>query len=212
MGRVDQPPERRDLRWEQWTVALRLDSAVYDFRPADRNLSSFPANQPAGIQSQVQQDNESRYKNSIYPAKLWATYSAPGVEVTAGDCVRAVRARADALDAQGRRARHRHHRPRRQGAGHARIRSPSPPWRASPTRRESTRPRAASLWVTSDLGARATGATPVYGSDRLVGIDLQAGRGLPVTLSTHFVALLAVRAVPLLRGTSRPTSRATRRR
>jgi hypothetical protein len=27
----------------------------------------------------------------------------------------------------------------------------------------------------------------VFGSDRLVGIDLQAGRGLPVTLSSHFV-------------------------
>ena len=30
-------------------------------------------------------DETSRYRNAIYPAKLWATYAAPGLEVTAGD-------------------------------------------------------------------------------------------------------------------------------
>jgi hypothetical protein len=30
-------------------------------------------------------------------------------------------------------------------------------------------------------------ATPEFGSDRVVGLDVQAGRGLPVTLSTHVV-------------------------
>jgi hypothetical protein len=173
-----------DLRWGQWTVALRLDSAVYDFRPADRNLSSFPANQQAGIQSQVQQDDESRFKNSIYPAKLWATYSAPGVEVTAGDAYaqfgRGLTLSMRKVDELGIDTTVRG----------GKVQVTKDPFSitavagfANPSRVDEATGRA--LWVTSDL-VSGDRATPVYGSDRLVGIDLQAGRGLPVTLSTHF--------------------------
>ncbi len=75
------------LRWGHWTVGLRLDSAVYALRPVDHSLSDYTTanNQLVAAKEQVGQDNESRYKNSIYPAKLWATYSASGLEVTAGD-------------------------------------------------------------------------------------------------------------------------------
>src|SRR5277367_509522 len=70
------------LRWERWTVGQRLDSAVYWRRPVDN--PGF-ASLPVSTQQSVASDNESRFQNSIYPAKLWATYSAPGLEITAGD-------------------------------------------------------------------------------------------------------------------------------
>jgi hypothetical protein len=56
-----------------------LDSAVYGLRPVDHSLAVFPADQREAIGRQVAFDNESRFKNSIYPAKLWATYSASGL-------------------------------------------------------------------------------------------------------------------------------------
>jgi hypothetical protein len=54
----------------------------------------------------------------------------------------------------------------------------------NPTRVDEATGR--SLFPTHDLipGDRVL---PVFGSDRIVGVDLQAGRGLPVTLSTHAV-------------------------
>jgi hypothetical protein len=55
---------------------------------------------------------------------------------------------------------------------------------ANPSRVDEATGR--SLWVTRDL-AMGDVASPTFGSDRLVGIDLQAGRGLPLTLSTHVV-------------------------
>ena len=70
------------LRWGPWTAGLRLDSAVYWRRPVDNpDFNSLPA----GTQSQVEIDGQSRFQNSIYPAKLWLTYSAPGLEITVGD-------------------------------------------------------------------------------------------------------------------------------
>jgi hypothetical protein len=168
------------LRWARWTVGLRLDSAVYAFRPADR-LSQFPPT----IWAQIQQDNESRYKDSIYPAKLWATYSAPGVEVTAGDAYaqfgRGLTLSMRKVDELGIDTTVR-------GAKVQITRDPfsvtAVAGFANPSRVDEATGRG--LWVTHDL-VSTDAATPVYGSDRVVGIDLQAGRGLPVNLSTHVV-------------------------
>ena len=55
---------------------------------------------------------------------------------------------------------------------------------ANPSRVDEATGR--SLFVTSNLVGGDL-QQPVFGSDRLVGIDFQAGRGLPVTLSTHAV-------------------------
>jgi hypothetical protein len=168
------------LRWEHWNLGLRLDSAVYGFRPAD-SVSAFPAADKA----QINLDNESRFKNSIYPAKLWATYSAPGLEVTAGDAYeqfgRGLTLSMRKVDELGIDTTLR--------GGKVQItRDPfsltAVAGFANPSRVDEATGR--SLWVTSDLAAGDV-ATPVYGSDRIVGVDLQAGRGLPVTLSTHVV-------------------------
>jgi hypothetical protein len=185
------------LRWGRWTLGLRLDSAVYAFRPTDRPLPQYPTvMEERGDKNQVQQDNESRYKNSIYPAKLWATYSAPGVEVTAGDSYaqfgRGLTLSMRKVDELGIDTTIRG----------GKVQITKDPFSiiavagfANPSRVDEATGR--SLWVTSDLATPvdpATGmpemkdvAAPMYGSDRLIGLDLQAGRGLPLTLSTHVV-------------------------
>jgi hypothetical protein len=166
------------LRWGHWDLGLRLDSAVYAFRPVDYT-GRYPSDK-----TQIVLDNESRFKNSIYPAKLWATYSAPGVEVTAGDAYvqfgRGLTLSMRKVDELGIDTTVR--------GGKVQItRDPfsltAVAGFANPSRVDEATGRA--LWVTSDLQPGDT-PTPVYGSDRVVGIDLQAGRGLPLTLSTHF--------------------------
>jgi hypothetical protein len=170
------------LRWGSFTLGLRLDSAVYAFRPAD---SSRLGQYQAGEQSSVHQDNESRFQNSIYPAKLWATYSAPGIEVTAGDAYaqfgRGLTLSMRKIDELGIDTTLR--------GGKVQVtRDPfsvtAVAGFANPSRVDEATGRA--LWVTRDL-VSGDRAAPMYGSDRLVGIDLQAGRGMPLTLSTHVV-------------------------
>lgn len=173
------------LRWGHWSVGLRLDSAVYGFRPVDQSLSSLPADKQAAYPPQIALDNESRFKNSIYPAKLLATYSAPGVEVTAGDAYvqfgRGLTLSMRKVDELGIDTTLR--------GGKVQItRDPfsitAVAGFANPSRVDEATGRA--LWVTSDLPS-GDPAAPTYGSDRIIGIDLQAGRGLPLTLSTHLV-------------------------
>jgi Family of unknown function (DUF6029) len=175
------------LRWGHWTVGLRLDSAVYALRPVDHSLSDYTTanNQLVAAKEQVDQDNESRYKNSIYPAKLWATYSASGLEVTAGDSYaqfgRGLTLSMRKVDELGIDTTIR-------GIKVQITRDPfsvtAVAGFANPSRVDEATGR--SLWVTSNL-AQNDIAAPMYGSDRLVGVDLQAGRGLPLTLSTHAV-------------------------
>jgi hypothetical protein len=70
------------LRWDTWTAGLRLDSALFWRRPVDNpDFGMFSA----ADQTRILTDNESRYESSLYPAKMWATYAAPGLEVTVGD-------------------------------------------------------------------------------------------------------------------------------
>jgi hypothetical protein len=176
------------LRWGRWTAGLRLDSAVYWRRPVDdsgylarwQNANDYPA-----LGTQLRQDNESRFRDSIYPAKLWITYAAPGVEVTAGDSYvqfgRGLTLSMRKIDELGIDTTVR--------GGKVQItRDPfavtAVAGFANPSRVDEATGRA--LFVTSNL-APGDPRVPVYGSDRVIGLDLQAGRGLPVTLSTHVV-------------------------
>jgi hypothetical protein len=178
------------LRWGRWTAGLRLDSAVYALRPVDQSLSAYPANPndpnaQATVRPQIVLDNESRFQNSIYPAKLWATYTAPGVEVTAGDAYvqfgRGLTLSMRKVDELGIDTTVR--------GGKVQItRDPfavtAVAGFANPSRVDEATGRA--LWVTDNL-APGDVAQATFGSDRVVGLDMQVGRGLPVTLSTHFV-------------------------
>ncbi len=170
------------LRWGRWTAGLRLDSAVYWRRPIDNpNYSSLSPAQ----QTQIAQDNESRYKTSIYPAKMWVTYAAPGLEVTVGDSYvqfgRGLTLSMRKLDELGIDTTLRG----------AKIKIDKDPFAftvvagfGNPARLDEATGRA--LFPTSNVVAGDL-STPTFGSDRIVGMELQAGRGLPVTLSTHAV-------------------------
>ena len=160
------------------------------YRAADPVLAKLPIDDPNthtndqyAYAQQTGYDNASRFQNSIYPAKLWATYSAPGVEVTAGDAYvqfgRGLALSMRKVDELGIDTTLR--------GGKVQItRDPfsitAVAGFANPSRVDEATGR--SLWVTNPPGDPTT---PVYGSDRIFGIDLQAGRGLPLTLSTHLV-------------------------
>ncbi|HEY2514013.1 MAG TPA: hypothetical protein VGI39_24270 [Polyangiaceae bacterium] len=170
------------LRWGSWTAGLRLDSAVYWRRPADN--ASYASTYP-GYAAQLQQDNESRFRTSIYPAKLWISYASPGLEVTVGDSYalfgRGLTLSMRKLDELGIDTTVRG----------VKVQFSRDPFSvtalagfANPSRVDEATGRA--LFVTDNRVAGDL-PQPAFGSDRLVGLDLQAGRGLPVTLSTHVV-------------------------
>ena len=66
------------LIWGKWTAGTRLDSSVYWLRP-DRAISD------ATVLRDLEVDGTSRFRDSIYPAKVFVTYASPGVELTLGD-------------------------------------------------------------------------------------------------------------------------------
>jgi hypothetical protein len=166
-------------RWGRWTLGLRLDSAVYWRRPVDNpDFSNLPASGEHG-QTAITQDNESRYRNSIYPAKMWVTYAAPGVEVTAGDAYvqfgRGLTLSMRKIDELGIDTTVR--------GGKVEIQKDPFALTAvagfgNPARIDEATGRA--LFPTTGHPI-----APVFGSDRLIGAEIQAGRGLPVTLATR---------------------------
>ena len=136
------------LRWGHWTVGLRLDSAVYAERPVDHEsfgVSDGPEQPELAEVGRAADRRGQRVALQELDLSGEAVGHVLGVR-RRGDGrrrVRAVRPRADALDAQGGRARDRHDDPRRQDRRSPGTRSPSPPWPGSPTPRASTRPPAA---------------------------------------------------------------------
>ncbi len=64
------------LKWRSFTVGSRLDAVAYWLRPVDVQDAPTAA---------LYNDSTTRFRNVIYPAKLWATWQENGVEVTAGD-------------------------------------------------------------------------------------------------------------------------------
>ena len=165
------------LRWNGLTAGLRLDSSVYWRKPQDRtDLQESPAT--------LERDGLSRFRNSIYPAKMWLTYDRPGLEVTAGDAyaqfgrgfVLSMR-KLDDLGIDNT------------------VRGLKVSWQkdpfsvtfvgglANPSRIDEATGR--SLFVRQAQAGDTRGPQGVYGSDRGIGAQLQVGRGWPVTFSTH---------------------------
>jgi hypothetical protein len=167
------------LRWGHWTAGLRLDSAVYWRRPVESS------GYLAALATQLQQDNESRFRNSIYPAKVWVTYAAPGLEVTAGDSYvqfgRGLTLSMRKVDELGIDTTVRGGKVQIE---HDPFALTAVAGFANPSRVDEATGRA--LFVTSNL-APGDPRVPMFGSDRVIGLDLQAGRGLPVTVSAHAV-------------------------
>ena len=170
------------LKSGRWTIGTRLDSSFYWRRPEDR-AGLDPRDVPT-----VQADGASRFRNAIYPAKLWLNYTAPGLEVTAGDAYvqfgRGLILSMRKIDELGVDTTLRG----------AKVAWQSDPFAATvvagianPTRVDEATGRALFLPKTTQNDTR--GPQPLFGSDRVIGAEIQAGRGLPVALTTHAVRI-----------------------
>jgi hypothetical protein len=148
------------LQAGRWTAGLRLDSAVFWARP---------------------DSDPTRFQDAVYPAKLWVTYAAPGLEITLGDAYvqfgRGLTLSMRKVDELGIDTTVR-------GVKLEFQRDPfavtAVAGFANPARIDEASGR--SLFLEAE-----TPSFPVFGSDRVVGAEIQAGRGLPVTLSTRAV-------------------------
>lgn len=185
------------LGYKKFTLGARIDTALYALRPEDRN--DDPRQRVA-----LANDGASRYRNSIYPAKLWFTYKDGGIEATAGDSyvqfgrglVLALR-KVDELGID-------------TTLFGGKVTVNKDPFAvtlvaglANPARVDEPSGRAlfasaavpALPRINPTTGAPLGGTNaeippqPIYGSDRIVGAELTAGRGLPAILSTHLVRL-----------------------
>lgn len=171
------------LHVDRFTVGARLDSSTYWLRPEDRTTLPSERLRPSYIR-----DGASRFRDAIYPAKLWVTYSAPGVEATLGDAYvqfgRGMILSMRKIDDLGIDTTLRG----------AKISVQKDPFAATlvagianPSRVDEATGRALFLPVALTDDPRSP--QPLFGSDRIVGAEIQAGRGLPVVLSTHAVRL-----------------------
>ncbi len=195
------------LSWWRFTVGLRLDSALYANRPADQPVCTpgylLPCLTPQQGTPQARQvlqaQEASQYRNSIYPAKLWVSYIAPGMEVTAGDAYvqfgRGLILSMRKIDELGLDTT---------------LRGGKFSWQAdpfavtvvagfaNPSRVDEATGRALFLPEPPPAPlppntppppppAGTTPAQPLFGSDRVIGADFQFGRGLPVTVASHAV-------------------------
>jgi hypothetical protein len=168
------------LKWGRWTLGTRLDSSLYWRRPEDSS-DIAPKDLPT-----VRADGASRFRDAIYPAKLWLSYTAPGLEVTVGDAYvqfgRGLLLSMRKIDELGIDTT---------------LRGVKVAWQedpfaatvvagiANPTRVDEATGRA--LFLPKELPTDTRGPQPMFGSDRIIGAEIQAGRGLPLVLTTHGV-------------------------
>lgn len=170
------------LSWKKFTVGLRLDSSLYAFRPEERDFPTAQEKRNAIV------DGSSRFRNAIYPAKMWVTYKSKGVEVTAGDSYvqfgRGLVLSLRKVDELGIDT---------TLFGGKVVLSKDPfavtliAGQANPARVDEPTGRA--LFLPTPIAFDARARQPVYGSDRIVGAQVQAGRGLPVSASTQVVQI-----------------------
>jgi hypothetical protein len=168
------------LSWRQFSLGGRLDSSLYWMRPVDQNI-------PADLATRAAVDETSRFRDMIYPAKLWATYASPSLEVTLGDAYaqfgRGLLLSLRKIDELGIDTTVRGGRVGWQAGPFA---ATFVAGLANPNRVDEATGRA--LFLPLALPTDTRGAQPLFGSDRIVGGELQAGRGLPVALATHAVS------------------------
>lgn len=168
-----------------WTAGLRLDSAVYWSRPADREFCDgclFDTK----LKTSIVTDNQSRFGDNLYPAKLWVGYRNDGLEVTLGDSYvqfgRGLTLSMRKLDELGVDTSLR-------GLKVSYAKDPFAinlvAGLANPTRVDEASGR--SLFVTRPTPGNA--AAPVLGADRVTGAEVIAGRGTAVVSATRVVGL-----------------------
>lgn len=173
------------LGWNKLTLGARLDSSLYALRPEDSRANS-------GRTSALLTDGSTRFRDAIYPAKLWLGYKTEGIELTAGDSYvqfgRGLTLSMRKVDELGIDTT----------LFGAKVTVQKDPFGvtliagfANPARVDEPTGRA--LFTSKPLpaleGRQAVPAQASFGSDRIVGAEVTAGRGLPVILSTHVVKM-----------------------
>lgn len=166
------------LSWGKFTAGLRLDSSVYALRPEDRKFDDPVLKQNAIV------DGSTRYRDAIYPAKMYLTYKNGPIEATIGDSyvqfgrglVLSMR-KVDELGIDTTIL-----------GGKLTIQKDPFSFSvvagiANPTRVDEPTGRA--LFLPKVVGNSALGQQPLFGSDRVVAAQIQAGRGMPVVASTQ---------------------------
>lgn len=166
------------LNWGKFTAGLRLDSSVYALRPEDRQFDDPVLKQNAIV------DGSTRYRDAIYPAKMYVTYKNGPIEATIGDSyvqfgrglVLSMR-KVDELGIDTTIL-----------GGKLTIQKDPFSFSvvagiANPTRVDEPTGRA--LFLPKVVGDSRLGQQPLFGSDRVVAAQIQAGRGTPVVASTQ---------------------------
>ncbi len=182
------------LSWKKLTAGARVDSSLYALRPEDRSFTD------GQLARNTQIDGATRFRDAIYPAKLFLTFKTDGLEVTAGDAYaqlgRGLVLSMRKVDELGIDTT----------LFGAKIVASKDIFSltllaglANPAKVDEPTGRA--LFLPRPLGplrdsrgnllfpADPKGAQPIFGSDRIVGAGLSAGRGLPVVAGTNFVML-----------------------
>jgi hypothetical protein len=175
------------LGWKKFTLGARIDSSLYALRPEDRSTSTDPS-----VQRALASDGSTRYRDAIYPAKLWLTYRDEGIEVTAGDSYvqfgRGLTLSLRKVDELGVDTT----------LFGGKITAQKDPFAvtliaglANPARVDEPTGRALfpSNEIAASRGFAGVPTQPLFGSDRLIGFDIQAGRGTAIIASTHAVRL-----------------------
>lgn len=170
------------LGWKKLTLGTRLDSSLYALRPEDRTFETAQLARNALV------DGTTRYRNAIYPAKLFATLKTEGLELTAGDAyaqfgrglVLSVR-KVDELGIDttifgGKLVA------TKDIFGLTLVLGIANPARVD-------EPTGRALFLPKALAGDNLGAQPIFGNDRIVGASITAGRGLPVLSSTNVIVL-----------------------
>lgn len=166
------------LTWDKFTFGTRLDSALYALRPEDRHFDD------PQIANNTRIDGASRFRDSLYPAKLYLIYKSGIVEATAGDSYvqfgRGLVLSMRKVDELGLDTT----------IFGGKLTLQKDPFAftvvaglANPTRVDEPTGRA--LFLPKVVDGDRLGQQPLFGSDRVVGLQMQAGRGLPVVASTQ---------------------------
>jgi hypothetical protein len=183
------------LDWNHFQVGFRLDSAVYwntlsqqCSNPANTISSAAGPLDCSTLLPKIARDDLTRYQNSIYPAKLWASYKHKGIDITLGDAYvqfgRGLVLSMRKLDDLGIDNTVR-------GFKVAVTRGPFAVTvvggMANPSRVDEATGQA--LFVSKSVPNTspvysARGPQPVFGADQIFGAAIQAGRSKPVVLTT----------------------------
>jgi hypothetical protein len=187
------------INWKKWTLGMRLDSVAYWNRPSDAppGFGAMDCATNPMVRNACQRnftDYSTRWHDSIYPAKLWLTYQASGLEITAGDAyvqlgrgmVLSMRKIDDlGIDNTIRGGKIQIQKDPFGLTLVAGLANPSRVDEASgrtlflPTAADPTKP-----WQ-----VQSRGPLPQFGSDRIIAAEIQAGRGSPLVLSTQLMHL-----------------------